>query len=177
MYVIKCPNKSRLRWGWVTGRIHDKKMACRAWTKITPQTQIFWYCRRIFVWNSAHTFQISAFIVIWGSVVNGFGHSYSASDSINQKNMGGDWPFLPVDFFPMSRLIRFSKYVQEHLSRKRKKFSLVCGLNDLFSNITRISKLVGQEVKKRRRRHFCRGAVIGKTSKTAVLSIFWGDRS
>ena len=93
------------------------------------------------------------------------------------KKYGGRLTLSPCRFFPMSRLIRFSKYVHEHLSRKRKKFSLVCGLNDLFSNITRISKLVGQEVKKRRRRHSCRAVVIGKTVQTAVLSKFWGDQS
>jgi len=89
------------------------------------------------------------------------------------KKYGGRLTLSPCRFFPMSRLIRFSKYVHEHLSRKRKKFSLVCGLNDLFSNITRISKLVGQEVKKRRRRHSCRAAVIGKTGKNVDLPIFY----
>ena len=50
----------------------------------------------------------------------------------------------------------------------------MCGLNDLFSNITRISKLVGQEVKKRRRRHSCRAAIIDKTGINAVLPRFYG---
>ena len=65
------------------------------------------------------------------------------------KKYGGRLTLSPCRFFPMSRLIRFSKYVQEHLSRKRKKFSLVCGLNDLFSNITSFINYVRNNVVRR----------------------------